>query len=370
VLFRSEDYSHETYEEWMHDGGAELATLLFEKAGVGELKAERDEQNSFVMSVEDRKEAKAYMDVLDVRVKVLQAQKKVHVDKMTVLRKQIAESKVKAKEKERQHGGGQTKQIRRKIEDILKTYKIDRGAHHGGDLVGGACRLLMKHASLIFDDIKYLLLTINECDRAAPNHEIEEQCGIYTEALGQFDALLALLRIPNGKVTEADIVNARKHAKKAMESWRKLGLSVTMKAHLLEDHVIAMMARLNGIGDFMEDFIEQTHQFGDADERRSNGLRNRTLAANSHSKWEHVKNNPLVAMETAAVTKGTKRPLKINEEGRTAKMQRIATAKQLRDDNREVLRSDDHNVLGSTVRLLSAEENAMIDYKHRNVVDL
>ena len=277
---------------------------------------------------------------------------------------------MKAKEKERQHGGGRTKQIRRKIEDILKTYKIDRGAHHGGDLVGGACRLLMKHASLIFDDIKYLLLTINECDRAAPNHEIEEQCGIYTEALGQFDALLALLRISNGKVTEADIVNARKHAKKAMESWRKLGLSVTMKAHLLEDHVIAMMARLNGIGDFMEDFIEQTHQFGDADERRSNGLRNRTLAANSHSKWEHVKNNPLVAMETAAVSKGTKRPLKVNEEGQTAKMQRIATAKKLRDDNREVLRSDDHNVLGSTVRLLSAEENAMIDYKHRNVVDL
>jgi hypothetical protein len=228
----------------------------------------------------------------------------------------------------------------------------------------------MKHASLIFDDIKYLLLTINECDRASPNHEIEEQCGIYTEALGQFVALLSLLRIPNGKVAEADIVNAQTHAKKAMESWRKYGLSVTVKAHLLEDHVIDMMTRLNGIGDFMEDFIEQTHQFGDADERRSNGLQNGTLSVNLHSKWEHVKNNPLVAMETVAVTKGTKRQLKVNEQGRTAKMQRIATAKQLRDDSREVLRSDDHNVLGSTVGLLSAEENAKIDYKHRNVIDL
>ena len=47
-------------------------------------------------------EAKAYMDVLDVRVKVLQAQKKLHVDKVTLLQKQIAESMVKAKEKEQQ----------------------------------------------------------------------------------------------------------------------------------------------------------------------------------------------------------------------------------------------------------------------------
>jgi hypothetical protein len=34
------------------------------------------------------------------------------------------------------------------------------------------------------------------------------------------------------------------------------------KIHGLEDHLIPMMERWNGIGDFLEDFIEQAHQFG------------------------------------------------------------------------------------------------------------
>jgi hypothetical protein len=76
-----DDYSHDTYKEWMHDGGAQLATLLFEKTGVSKLKAKRDKHNAFVLLVEDWKEAKAYMELLEVRVKVLQAKKQVHVDK-------------------------------------------------------------------------------------------------------------------------------------------------------------------------------------------------------------------------------------------------------------------------------------------------
>jgi hypothetical protein len=40
------------------------------------------------------------------------------------------------------------------------------------------------------------------------------------------------------------------------------------------------------IGDFLEDFIEQAHQFGMKEEKRTANMRDRVTAANSHSKWE------------------------------------------------------------------------------------
>jgi hypothetical protein len=51
------------------------------------------------------------------------------------------------------------------------------------------------------------------------------------------------------------------------------------------------MIRFGGIGDFAEDFIEQAHQWGESEERRTHGLRDRSKAANAHSKWEFLRMN-------------------------------------------------------------------------------
>jgi hypothetical protein len=67
----------------------------------------------------------------------------------------------------------------------------------------------------------------------------------------------------------------------------KLWSSMNMpKIHGLEDCLIAMMEQWNGIGDFLEDFIEQVHQFGIREEKCTVNMRDRVGAANSHSKWE------------------------------------------------------------------------------------
>ena len=58
------------------------------------------------------------------------------------------------------------------------------------------------------------------------------------------------------------------------------------KIYGLEDHLIATMEQWNGIGNFLEDFIEQVHQFGMKEEKRTANMRDRVRAANSHSKWE------------------------------------------------------------------------------------
>jgi hypothetical protein len=48
----------------------------------------------------------------------------------------------------------------------------------------------------------------------------------------------------------------------ATKSWhmKDLGMSVTTKSHLMEDHSLEQQEELNGIGDLGEDFGEQNHQ--------------------------------------------------------------------------------------------------------------
>ena len=53
-----------------------------------------------------------------------------------------------------------------------------------------------------------------------------------------------------------------------MTCWRNLRLSTKMvKIHGIEDHLLDQIKDYGGIGDFIEDFIEQAHQFGMLDEK-------------------------------------------------------------------------------------------------------
>ena len=74
----------------------------------------------------------------------------------------------------------------------------------------------MHHAGMIFADIELLVLAINRSNHEASHEEITEKCDKYVEALEQFDSLLALLQIPCGMATPADLAAARQHAKLAM----------------------------------------------------------------------------------------------------------------------------------------------------------
>ena len=47
-----------------------------------------------------------------------------------------------------------------------------------------------------------------------------------------------------------------------MNTWRKLGLSVTPKSHIFEEHAIEPMQALYGMGDKTKYFIEFSQQDG------------------------------------------------------------------------------------------------------------
>ena len=62
----------------------------------------------------------------------------------------------------------------------------------------------------------------------------------------------------------------------------------------------------NGIGCFIEDFIEQAHQFGMLDEKRTANMRDRTKASFSHSKNESISNNGEVKLKIEQVRMQTR----------------------------------------------------------------
>ena len=66
-------------------------------------------------------------------------------------------------------------------------------------------------------------------------------------------------------------------------------MSIQMiKIHGVEDHLLDQIKHYNGIGCFIEDFIEQSHQFGNLDESRTGKLRDREKAYNHHSLYEWI----------------------------------------------------------------------------------
>ena len=93
-----------------------------------------------------------------------------------------------------------------------------------------------------------------------------------------------------------------------MLKWRNLRLSMKMiKIHRFKDHLFDQIKKSNGIGCFIEDFIEQAHQFGALDEKRTGKLRDRSKAFQSHSTNEWIGLNGCVRKRIIEVNVNSKR---------------------------------------------------------------
>ena len=91
-----------------------------------------------------------------------------------------------------------------------------------------------------------------------------------------FASLFSLSRTPCGEMNDEKLKQLNEIIKLSMIVWRNLRMSMQMiKIHGVEDHLFDQIKHYNGIGCFIEDFIEQAHQFGNLDESRTGKLRDR-----------------------------------------------------------------------------------------------
>ena len=111
-----------------------------------------------------------------------------------------------------------------------------------------------------------------------------------------------------------------------------MGLSVTPKAHVLEVHSVSQLLRLaefGGLFDFLEDFVELSHQEGARLARQYASMPSFEQRSKAMHRAEQVKTDPLVQkrqseMEAIQVSKKRK-----------STVERQATLKQERDIKRQ-----------------------------------
>ena len=85
-----------------------------------------------------------------------------------------------------------------------------------------------------------------------------------------FDTLFSISRTSYGEMDDAKLINLNEIITLCILKWRNLRLSMKMiKIHGDEDHLFDPIKKFNGICCFIEDFIEQAHQFGALDGKKN-----------------------------------------------------------------------------------------------------
>ena len=255
--------------------------------------------------------------------------------------------------------GKYSKPIRQGLETILeRDWNIKRPIWHGGDILGNECRKLMAWARLIYDQIKaFLLEQLGEdggSERA--KREVKKRCDIVAKALLLFDGFLSLLRTDHKDLTPQHIMKAREYSTKAVAVWRILQLSVTPKCHASEDHACDQLELLKGLADFCEDWVEQLHQLGLKNNRRTKTIRNRDRKCKLYTQWEQLSGNRNVQRIKKEVNKKRKRNLQHSKGADTA----AALILQKTYHCQAVLYQDNWQCTGDN-QLLSPEEIIRLD---------
>ncbi len=151
--------------------------------------------------------------------------------------------------------------------------------------------------------------------------------------LGLLDAAFAYLNIYHPTSDE------KSKTKEAIDylakHWRHVGLSVTLKAHVLEKHVCDFNEKL-GAGGKEELFVEQSHQVGLKDDRCYHGLTTFQKRTESLLKARSIKCHPLVQVNQSKVLEllqRRKRPEIEEVEPKQVKKENVKAEKKVRREN-------------------------------------
>jgi len=296
----------ETHTQWLNVNSTDLADLRSERMEINVWMKEKgltvDEKKSGLM------ESKRLSSSINMLVKGRNEIEAVVTtyNKVVQKLKKIADS-LKSKR-------GPNSPVRLDLENCLVEFLIIRAKYHGGNLEGKTVSKFFQDAIEIFETMKpYLVLSPNKaCDES----EIDDMIKRYVEICTLFDGLFSVARTKSGEADDTICDKAQKYVSAIMVKWRDLGLSMDMlKIHGLEDHLVPQMRLFKGIGCFIEDFIEQAHQFGMKEEKRTANMRDRKKAANSHSAWEHASHHAeVIAVKKESSARSKRKLMKSSAE--------------------------------------------------------
>ena len=121
------------------------------------------------------------------------------------------------------------------IECILKTFNVEAEAYHGGQFNGVSCRKILDNIESIMRKTEKVVISERKKPSETSDKEVLAKLKSYEILLKMLDATLSQMNIVNP--TEVEIHEFENRKNEMMKLWRKLNISITTKAHLLEHHV-------------------------------------------------------------------------------------------------------------------------------------
>jgi hypothetical protein len=152
--------------------------------------------------------------------------------------------------------------VRNHIEnEIFQKYKMRTQAHHGGDKYTGVdIGILMGNANNIVGEIETYLVGINHPRKEAKEAEIRRFCDHIKRVLNMLDLMFSILRKEYGEVNKDDLEAYKSSAEQAVLLWRNLDLNYTPSFHYVHKEALRLLTMHGGVGELLEDHLEQSHQ--------------------------------------------------------------------------------------------------------------
>ena len=257
----------EEFQDWWLGVGDEKLALESDIGIWLAMKKERDPiTNKFIYTMADRQEMNRQIKDAKERLQEIDHEKKTRVEDTKVDKKALKEARGILKD----HRKARKKldcQIRQDVDRILKKHGVDRGASHGGDLNGVAILIMEERIDEIITDLEALLVSNPDKPDNVTEEEIKKVSHSYRLHFRLMGNMFSLARTPKSEfkdlVRKQEILaEGDKTCAKVMESHRRLGLSMyTVKSHLCGDHLRDQLDYNDGIAEYIEDWVEQLHQF-------------------------------------------------------------------------------------------------------------
>ena len=179
-----------------------------------------------------------------------------------------------------------------------------KGAYHGGQWNGKDAREAMKNPRKFYEGKRQILKEMK--GEGVDDSTIDDLCNDVISLLSLWHDVFHLLR--KTSPTPADKIELEKAIKKAVSKHREVGLSITPKVHLIEDHALFQYCNLpDGIAIFIEEFVEQNHQKGHQVEEQSKRIKNIDQQALCKANNIRARNNATIQQHIEQVNKGRSR---------------------------------------------------------------
>jgi hypothetical protein len=190
------------------------------------------------------------------------------------------------------------------IEQHWESNEKYRAAYHGGSWNGIDSRDCMRNPEKYYGSMRQTLLKWK--DPSKSDEEVNSTIDNVKDLLGKWHEVFHLLRAPKRK--KGTTKKLRELIKVAIAKHRELGLSITHKVHLIEDHVVEQFKNLPfAFFYFIEEFVERNHQEGKKNEDIVKRVKNEDKRAIAKAKRQWVARGQGVRRYMRAVADDGKR---------------------------------------------------------------